>query len=138
MQHDAPATIAMRRLADEYDAAQDRGEVAGHGGARNSNLPDEKVEPLSTAAVIGLSHKDIHDAWQVRDAEQASPGIVRRSLDTLVAAKVEPTRAAVARLIDADDAVAVMATWNRRVPPRHEIRPRDYHVLIFRLSGSSH
>ena len=32
------------RLLDEYDAAQDRGEVAGYGGARNFNVPDENVE----------------------------------------------------------------------------------------------
>jgi hypothetical protein len=35
---------AKRRLADQYDAAQERGEVDGHGGDRKINLPDVKVE----------------------------------------------------------------------------------------------
>src|SRR3954451_16134424 len=39
-----------RRLADEYDAAQDRGEVARHGGER-TNVPDGNV---ATAEDIGL------------------------------------------------------------------------------------
>jgi hypothetical protein len=59
---------AKRRLADEYDAAQERGEVAGHGGARNFNVPDQNVEP--SAKDIGLSRKDIHEARIIRDAAQ--------------------------------------------------------------------
>src|SRR5690242_4763471 len=35
---------AKRRLADEYEAAQQRGEVASHGGARNFKIPDENLE----------------------------------------------------------------------------------------------
>jgi len=60
-----------RRLADEYGAAQERGEVAR----------PSKVEGLATAGDIGLSHRNIHDARAVRDAETADPGIVRRVLD---------------------------------------------------------
>lgn len=89
--------LAKRRLADEYDAAQDRGEVAGHGGARNFKLGDAKVE--TTAAEVGLSHWEIHEAKQIRDAEEAEPGIVRRTLDTLIEAGEEPTKAAVNRAI---------------------------------------
>jgi hypothetical protein len=37
-------TAAKRRLADEYDAAQERGEVARH-GRRTDLLPDEKESP---------------------------------------------------------------------------------------------
>jgi hypothetical protein len=40
--------LAKRRLADEYDAAQDRGEVASQG-------KPSKAEGLATAADIGLS-----------------------------------------------------------------------------------
>ena len=47
---------AKRRLADEYDAARDRGEVAGQGKPC-------KPEGFTTAADIGLSHKEIHEAW---------------------------------------------------------------------------
>jgi len=58
------------RLAEEYDAAQDRGEVAGHGRS--------KVEPdnLTTAADLGLRRDEIHEARQFRDAERADPGII--------------------------------------------------------------
>jgi hypothetical protein len=39
-------------LADEYDAAQERGEVAGQG-------KPSKAEGLTTTADIGLTHKDL-------------------------------------------------------------------------------
>jgi hypothetical protein len=82
---------AKRRLADEYDAAQARGEVAGHGRS--------KVEPanVTTAADLGLRRDQIHDARLIRDAEQADPGIVRRTLDEKLERGEEPTRSAVRR-----------------------------------------
>lgn len=83
--------MAKRRLADEYDAAQDRGEVASQG--KPVNIPGENVLPI--AADIGLSPKVIHEARQIRDAEQADPGIVRRVLDERLEAGQEPTKAAV-------------------------------------------
>ena len=45
--------LAKRRLADEYDGAQDRGEVATQG-------KHSRTEGLATASEIGLSHKDIY------------------------------------------------------------------------------
>jgi len=51
------AGLAKRRLADEYDAAQDRGEVATR--ADQNLLPDQKKV---SAADIGLTHKDVHEA----------------------------------------------------------------------------
>lgn len=86
-------SLAKRRLADEYDLAQERGEVAGHGGDRKINLPDAKLEN------INLSYREIHEARRIRDAEESDPGIVRRTLDTLIDAGHEPTRAAVKRAI---------------------------------------
>jgi hypothetical protein len=82
---------AKRRLADEYDAAQARGEVAGHGRS--------KVEPanVTTAADLGLRRDQIHDARLIRDAEIADPGIVRRTLDERLERGKEPTRSAVRR-----------------------------------------
>lgn len=77
--------MAKRRLADEYDAAQLRGEVRTQGGDQNS-----KVEVCS-AADIGLSHKEIHEAREIRDAEETYPGIVRRTLDAAIEAGEEPT-----------------------------------------------
>jgi hypothetical protein len=74
---------AKRRLADEYDAAQERGEVARNGDNRTS-VPKQNSKP--TAKDIGLSRKDIHEARIIRDAEKADPGIVRRTLDAVMAA----------------------------------------------------
>jgi hypothetical protein len=71
---------AKRRLADEYDAAQARGEVARHGGTRgnqHAKVPDRND---ATTADLGLTRKQVHEARQVRDAEAAEPGLVRRAL----------------------------------------------------------
>jgi len=100
---------AKRRLADEYDAAQARGEVAGHGGGRNfkvgvSNLENASRDvgdvsrentQSSTLAEIGLRRDQVHEARQLRDAEDADPGIVRRTLDEKLQRGEEPTRSAV-------------------------------------------
>ena len=88
---------AKRRLADEYDAAQARGEVASHGGGRNFKVADANVEP--TAADLGLRRDEIDDARLIRDAELAAPGIVRRSLDERLDAGEEPTRAALRKMV---------------------------------------
>lgn len=87
-------SLAKRRLADEYDAAQDRGEVK----AANNEKTTSNAEAVSASA-IGLTHKDIHEARQIRDAEQADPGVVRRTLDSLIQAGEEPTKAALKREI---------------------------------------
>jgi hypothetical protein len=86
---------AKHRLADEYDAAQERGEVQKPGGDRVSNVPDRNNAP--TVSDLGLSRKDIHEARLVRDAERVDPGIVRRTLDEGLARGEEPTRAALRR-----------------------------------------
>jgi hypothetical protein len=82
---------AKRRLADEYDAAQDRGEVQRHGKVEVSegNLKPATLEDL------GLTKKQVHEARQIRDAEESDPGIVRRVLDDKLARGEEPTKAAV-------------------------------------------
>jgi hypothetical protein len=88
---------AKRRLADEYDLAQERGEVARNGGDRgnqHARLPHGKT---ATVADIGLTYKEIHEARQIRDAELADPGIVRRTIDAAVAAGEEPSKAKVRR-----------------------------------------
>lgn len=53
-------SLAKRRLADEYDAAQARGEVRGSRERTASN-----AEAVG-AADLGLSHKDIHEARVIR------------------------------------------------------------------------
>ena len=57
---------AKRRLADEYDAAQTRGEVAKRGwesGVEKRNT--------TTAAHLGLRRDQIHDARLIRNAKTA-------------------------------------------------------------------
>jgi hypothetical protein len=64
----APIEIAVgaeRRLADEYDAAQKRGEVARVSDGRRFSK-GEDLKP--TVANIGLTNKQIHEARAVRSA----------------------------------------------------------------------
>ncbi len=88
-------SAAEVRLANEYEAAQERGEVQAHGGDRTSKVSDRSVAPAPTAADLGLSRKEIHEARLIRDAEQAEPGIVRRVVTERVERREEPTKAAV-------------------------------------------
>src|SRR4051794_40005330 len=53
-----------RRIADEYDAAQERGEVAGPRDGTRTGVPDGNARP--TVAEIGLTSKQIHEARQIR------------------------------------------------------------------------
>lgn len=78
---------AKSRLADEYDAAQERGEVAGHGRS--------KVEGsnVTTASDLGLRRDEIHEARQVRDAVKAKPDILEKTTDELIEQGLEPTKA---------------------------------------------
>lgn len=85
--------LAKRRLADEYDGAQERGEVRKSGERKLSD------NGKAGFADIGLSHHDIEEAREIRDAEEADPGLIRRVLDERLDAGQEPTKAAVRRAI---------------------------------------
>ncbi|MFG6589992.1 hypothetical protein [Sulfitobacter sp. 1A12157] len=63
-------------MAEEYDAAQDRGEVAKDGKPKTVG-GDNGIKP-ATAADIGLRRDEIHDARKLRDAERDEPGIIQR------------------------------------------------------------
>lgn len=97
---------AKRRLADEYDAAQERKEISSHGGDR-TKFPDEKLAPASKV----IPPKELHEARIIRDAEKADPGIVRRTVDAAIASGEEPSKARVRR--------AVLETAR----PQHAARP---------------
>lgn len=84
---------AEMRLAEEYDAAQDRGEVRG-ANERTASRPE-----AVSAADVGLSHKEVHEARKLRDAEKAEPGIVQRTIDEMIEQGEEPTSAALRRKI---------------------------------------
>jgi hypothetical protein len=92
---------AKQRLADEYDAAQKRGEVARLGtNQKELGLPEQKTRP-ATVDEIGLTHKQVHEARVIRDAEKAEPGIVRRTVDEAIANGEEPTKAKVRGIVAA-------------------------------------
>lgn len=87
-----PRARAEMRLAEEHDAAQDRGEVQKAGGDRTSIVSQGNNAP--TASDLGIARKDIHEARQLRDAEAAEPGLISRALDAMIERGEEPTRAA--------------------------------------------
>ncbi len=88
---------AKIRLADEYDAAQERGEVRANGGDK-SRIPEGNSASVTD---LGLTHKDIHEARKLRDAEAANPGKAERVLKGMADRGEEPTKAALRReLID--------------------------------------
>jgi hypothetical protein len=62
-------------LADEYDDAQERGDAAKAG----DNQHNRQVVPSGND--LGLTRKDIHGARLIRNAEEANPGVVRRTLN---------------------------------------------------------
>ena len=85
---------AEMRLAEEYDDAQERGEVKRPNNEKTA-FPAEAVSALE----LGLSHKDIHEARKFRDAEAAEPGLIGRAIDAMIERGEEPTRAALRKEI---------------------------------------
>jgi hypothetical protein len=63
---------AKHRLADEYDAAQERGEISKQG----AHFSDGKMRANEI-----LPPKELHEGRLIRDAEAAEPGIVLRTID---------------------------------------------------------
>lgn len=114
---------AKRCLADEYDAAQAKGEV--HRGGRPKTVSDENGFGVATSTDLGLSRKDIHEARQLRDAEAAEPGVVRQALDERLDAGAEPTRAALRKMV-VDAAMRGLrggGSGRRPVNPHHKPNP---------------
>ena len=54
------------------------------------DLDESAPAPVATIAELGVSSKDIHEARLVRDAEEASPGIVAETLSAIVDKGEEP------------------------------------------------
>jgi len=79
---------AKARLADEYDSAQERGEVARHG--RHSDVDHSNV---TTSADLGLRRDEIHEARGIRDAERENPGLIEGALQERLGMGQEPTKA---------------------------------------------
>ena len=66
---------------------------------RNSSKTVPDGNGKATAADLGLSRKDIHEARLIRDAEIVSPGIVKATIEEAIKAGEEPTRAKVRRAV---------------------------------------
>lgn len=110
---------AKRRLADEYDAAQERGEVRSN-GERGKAVPDENGFSPATTADLGLTRKQIHEARIVRDAEEKDPGVVRRTLDERIESGQEPNKAALR------EAVVAAAERGLKPAPRPSNKNPNY------------
>jgi len=123
---------AKRRLADEYDAAQVRGEAAKIGDNLPS-VPSGNSKP--TAADLGLSRKTIHEARAIRDAEDVDPGIVKRTLDEAIAAGEEPTRARIRRAVKKAAGVQPKAkkAKKQRRASKHTPEPESRHDSDLRM-----
>ena len=113
---------AKRRLADEYDAAQERGEVSI---GRPKTLPDGNTS--ATVADVGLSSKEIHEARIIRDAETAQPGIVRQTVNEALVKGAEPTKADVKRAALRVVKGEGIAASPRRKPSRAQPVPQSQH-----------
>lgn len=84
---------AKMRLADEYDAAQEAGEIKRRG--RESGVEDYNTIP--NAADVGIRRDQIHEARQYRDAEKEEPGLAQRALSAMIERGEEPTKAKLRR-----------------------------------------
>lgn len=102
---------AKSKLADEYDAAQERGEVASLGWKSGVNKAD-----TTSAKDLGLNREEIRQARQVRDAVKAKPQLLEKTTDQLIEQGLEPTKA---RLRE-----AVLEAINR-TPERVKKKDRD-------------
>jgi hypothetical protein len=110
---------AKHRLADEYDAAQARGEAVGVRGGKRKSVGDANASGPATAAELGLARYELHEARLVRDAEAAEPGIVRRTLDETLARGAEPTKTALREMV----VEAAMRGFNGDNRKRRAINP---------------
>lgn len=110
---------AETRIADEIEAARDRGEVATDG--RPKTVSDGNGIP-ATAAEIGFTRKMLMEARRARDAEKENPGVVERALNEAVERGDEPSRADIKR------AVTPKEYWTERaaVDERDRLDKRDF------------
>jgi hypothetical protein len=109
------------RIADEYDAAQERGEIRTQESGRPKSVPNGNT--YATLTDIGLTRKQVHQARQIRDAEKKKPGAIRKMLDEKVEAGEEPTRADVKRTVKS--VINPDAKPRKQSKPKKESKPRS-------------
>jgi hypothetical protein len=88
---------AQIRLADEYDAAQARGEAFATGD--NQHVGKGNTQK-STSAELGIDRGHLREARKIRDAEKMKPGIIRDTLEAALKAGKDPTHAGVDRVVN--------------------------------------
>lgn len=81
---------AKKRIAEEYDAAQERGEAAKQGRPTTK----QKRSETPTLKELNLSKHEVAEAREIRDAEEAQPGIVHDTVQAMLDGGEEPTKAA--------------------------------------------
>jgi hypothetical protein len=106
---------AQCRLAEECDAAQERGEVKSAGQPRKRIIPNENNS--SAVTDLGLTSKLIHEARNVRDAEEREPGIVSKIVGEKLNAGEAPTRADVKRAVRKNESKGDARPQPRPVDP---------------------
>ncbi|MVA47344.1 hypothetical protein GOZ83_20015 [Agrobacterium vitis] len=74
-------------MANAVDEAQAKGEIASRG--RPKNVDRENVFTLED---IGLDRGDLHSARNLRNAELAEPGFVKRAIEVRLSEGLEPSR----------------------------------------------
>src|SRR5690625_1620483 len=126
-------SLAEIRLADVYDAAQERGEVR-RDGERGKAVVDNNSFSPATAADLGIRRDEIQEARKLRDAERESPGLIDRALDAMIRppapengpapAPREPTRAELMREIEAERAARAAAKREARDQRERELAAR--------------
>jgi hypothetical protein len=124
---------AKIRLADEYDAAQARGEVRTAGNPIVVDPNNCRVGPSD----LGLRRDEIHEARRLRDAEAADPGRTERALREIVARGEEPTKAKLRRAILGTDATAEPQydVSDAEAQLRHELAKLTTEALIDEVVG---
>jgi hypothetical protein len=89
-------TQAQCRLANEYDAAQARGEIRKAGQPQKRNIPQQNNSFGSED--FDLDAKRIHEARIIRNAEKKKPSVIKQALERKLQAGEEPLRADVRRV----------------------------------------
>jgi lambda repressor-like predicted transcriptional regulator len=131
-------TQAQCRLADEYDAAQERGEMAkrtdSHAFRANSPHQTGNGTSMGTLADAGLTGSQLHECRKVRDAEKARPGIVRDTLEAALTAGKDPSRSGVERAVDE---IAPRSRTPKSGPKPHQPRPQADKIAALHDAGLS-
>ena len=127
-------------LADEYDTAKEKGEVAVPGDIKSQNLSaiaqptlsqKETVNQLPIQKELGIDHRVMSDFRKLKEFDKKNPGVIETKIDELVEAGQEPTQAAINRMIDPPK-LKTTFEWQDELIKKSE-KMVSVHVLIEEL-----